>query len=85
MLGFPGKVGMDGSKVFEAFNQGRLADIRAYCETDVVNTYLVYLRFEQMRGRITPAQCEQEEMLVRETLEDNGAPHWQEFLEHWIG
>lgn len=85
MLGFPGKVGMDGSKVFEAFNQGRLADIRAYCETDVVNTYLVYLRFEQMRGRITPAQCEQEELLVRETLEAADAPHWQEFLEHWIG
>ena len=31
---------------------GELARIRHYCETDVLNTYLVYLRFELMRGAL---------------------------------
>ncbi len=43
-------MGMDGSKVWEAYQQGQLAAIRDYCETDVVNTYLMYCRFQLMRG-----------------------------------
>ena len=38
LAGFPGKLGMDGSQVWDAFRAGRLADIRNYCETDVFNT-----------------------------------------------
>ena len=38
LCGFPGKLGMDGSKVWEAWSQGRADEVRAYCETDVVNT-----------------------------------------------
>lgn len=85
LLGFPGKLGMDGSKVFGAYREGRLNEIRAYCETDVVNTWLVYLRFELMRGRLTPKQHEDEERRVREYLETNEAPHWAEFLDGWVG
>jgi predicted PolB exonuclease-like 3'-5' exonuclease len=85
LLGFPGKLGMDGSKVFGAYRDGRLDEIRAYCETDVVNTWLVYLRFELMRGRLTPKQHEAEEQLVRDYLEAHEAPHWGEFLEGWAG
>ncbi len=50
LIGFPGKLGMDGSKVWDAYQQGKLAEIRNYCETDVVNTYLVFARFQLMRG-----------------------------------
>ena len=32
---------------------GELTRIRRYCETDVLNTYLVFLRFQLMRGRLT--------------------------------
>ncbi|MES0874444.1 3'-5' exonuclease [Sinimarinibacterium thermocellulolyticum] len=85
LLGFPGKLGMDGSKVFDAYREGRLSEIRAYCETDVVNTYLVYLRFERMRGRLTPMQHEAEERRLREVLEASAAPHWAEFLDAWVG
>lgn len=83
LLGFPGKLGMDGSKVFDAYQAGELAGIRAYCETDVLNTWLVYLRFELMRGRLTPAELEGEETRIREFLEASDAPHWLEFLEAW--
>ncbi|MGA7180493.1 MAG: 3'-5' exonuclease [Thiobacillaceae bacterium] len=83
LCGFPGKLGMDGSKVWEAYEQGRLAEICDYCETDVMNTYLVWLRFEQMRGSLTPdaygAECER----ARAELEKSSAPHWQQFLAAW--
>jgi hypothetical protein len=49
MCGFPGKLGMDGSQVWHAFQDGRIEEIRNYCETDVVNTYLLYCRFQLMR------------------------------------
>ena len=45
VLGFPGKFGVDGSQVAPMFDEGRIEEIRDYCETDVLNTYLVYLRY----------------------------------------
>jgi 3'-5' exonuclease len=83
LLGLPGKLGMDGSQVWDAYQAGRLAEIRNYCETDVVNTYLVFLRFQAMRGTVTAdehrAQCD----VVRSTLARSAEPHWQQFLSHW--
>ncbi|MGH8443650.1 MAG: 3'-5' exonuclease [Solimonas sp.] len=84
LLGLPGKLGMDGSKVFDAYRAGDLPGIRAYCETDVVNTWLVYLRFELMRGRLTHEQHQQEEERVRAFLDASPAPHWGEFAEAWV-
>jgi predicted PolB exonuclease-like 3'-5' exonuclease len=83
LIGFPGKLGMDGSKVWEAYQQGRLAEIRNYCETDVVNTYLVFIRFQLMRGHLTRAQYEQECALVRSTLAQQQGTHWQHYLAAW--
>src|SRR4051812_24237293 len=83
LLGLPGKLGMDGSQVWDAYQAGRLPEIRNYCETDVVNTYLVFLRFQAMRGTLTHDQCRAQYDLVRATLEKSGEAHWQEFLTHW--
>ena len=83
LLGLPGKLGMNGSQVWTAFQEGRVADIVNYCETDVVNTYLVFLRFQAMRGTLTAEQHAVQTALVRATLERSGAPHWQEFLARW--
>ena len=52
ILGFPGKMGMSGSKVWDQYSSGQIKNIRDYCETDVLNTYCVYLRFELIRGVI---------------------------------
>ena len=85
LCGFPGKLGMDGSKVYEAFQAGRLEEIRQYCETDVMNTYLLYCRFQKMRGGFTEAEYEQEIAFVKATL-GNLAPaeqHWSEYLQAW--
>jgi hypothetical protein len=83
LMGLPGKLGMDGSAVWGAYQDGRLEDIWRYCETDVVNTHLVYLRFQLMRGALTPAQHDTQVKSVRTALEKTGQPHWQEFLSRW--
>jgi predicted PolB exonuclease-like 3'-5' exonuclease len=83
LLGLPGKLGMDGSQVWDAYQAGRIAEIRNYCETDVVNTYLVFLRFQAMRGTISADQHQVQCDLVRSTLARGAEPHWQEFLSHW--
>ena len=83
LIGLPGKLGMDGSKVWEAYGRGELAAIRNYCETDVVNTYLVYLRFQLMRGYLSPENYQREVGLVRTTLSAANEAHWREFMARW--
>ncbi len=83
LMGLPGKLGMDGGAVWGAWLDGQIDAIRDYCETDVVNTYLVYLRFQKMRGNLTPAAHEQEVAVVRDHLAALDAAHWREFLAAW--
>ena len=83
LMGLPGKLGMKGAGGWDAYQAGRVADIRNYCETDVVNTYLVFLRFQQMRGALTPEQHKAQCEVVRSTLGKSAEPHWKEFLSRW--
>jgi len=83
LMGLPGKLGMEGGAVWEAWQAGEVDAIRDYCETDVVNTYLVYLRFQKMRGHLNAAMHDAELTVVREHLASLGAPHWREFLAAW--
>lgn len=83
LLGFPGKLGMDGSQVWEAFLAGRIADIRNYCETDAANTYLVFLRFQRLRGVLDEEHYRREVELARAALAKSADPHWREFVARW--
>lgn len=83
LLGLPGKLGMAGGKVWSAFQAGEIGAIRDYCETDVVNTYLVFLRFQLMRGVLDRAAHERECAVVRGALEKLPGAHWAEFLAAW--
>ncbi len=83
MLGFPGKMGMDGSKVWDNYLEGNIEGIRNYCETDVLNTYLVFLRYELMRGLKSMTAYETECERVRDMLQEDGYPHLLEFLSAW--
>lgn len=85
LLGLPGKLGMDGSRVWLRYRQGELEAIRHYCETDVLNTYLIYLRFELIRGRLNEDAYNIECELVRESLAREDKPHLNEFLRAWAG
>jgi predicted PolB exonuclease-like 3'-5' exonuclease len=83
LCGLPGKLGMDGSKVWQAWREGKIEAIRDYCETDVANTYLLYLRFQRMRGALSAAEHEKETALFRSFLAEQKAAHWKEFSGAW--
>lgn len=81
MLGFPGKMGMSGAKVWEQYSEGQIKNIRDYCETDVLNTYCVYLRFELIRGTINQEEYHQHISQLKAYLStEHEKKHLQEFL-----
>jgi predicted PolB exonuclease-like 3'-5' exonuclease len=80
LLELPNKMGCSGDKVWDAYQAGQLPAIRNYCETDVLNTYLVYLRFEFMRGRLDSAALKGEQQRVRDVLQASTERHHAQFL-----
>ena len=85
LLGLPGKLGFSGDQVWDAWLAGNLVGIRQYCETDVLNTYLIHMRFEMMRGRITKERYAEELERVKTLLRAGKEPHFAEFLRAWEG
>jgi 3'-5' exonuclease len=83
LLGYPGKLGFSGDKVWDAYLNGQLLAIRHYCETDVLNTYLIYLRFQFLRGQLDRAALDSELERVRALLRSSNEPHHSEFLKAW--
>ena len=85
LCGFPGKLGMDGSQVYAQYLAGQTNDIQNYCETDVMNTYLMYCRYQKMRGGFTEKEYDAEIEFVQSTLGEltPHTPHWHEYLAAW--
>lgn len=79
MLGLPGKMGMSGAHVWDAYQAGEIESIRNYCETDVLNTYLVYLHFERMRGNLSESNYLDARAECQHSLAASGKPHLIEF------
>lgn len=69
VIGLPGKPNdIDGSEVDKYFREGRIREIADYCESDVVNTYRVWLRYELFCGRLTEAGFEASEKNLEEFI-----------------
>jgi predicted PolB exonuclease-like 3'-5' exonuclease len=83
LAGLPGKIGVGGAKVWETYLAGETASIRDYCEADTVNTYVLYLRYQLLRGLCSRDLYKEEVGLLRKYLEAQGKPHWREFLSLW--
>jgi len=83
LLGFPGKLGMSGDQVWERYRAGELAAIRDYCEADALNTYLIYLRFQLVRGVLDESGYRGELERLEAKLEGAEGAHLQEFLTVW--
>jgi len=85
LCGFPGKLGMDGSQVYAQYLAGQTDHIQNYCETDVMYTYLMYCRYQKMRGGFTEKEYDAEIEFVQSMLGEltPHAPHWQEYLAAW--
>jgi hypothetical protein len=83
LLGLPGKLGMAGNKVWGCYQAGELQRIRDYCDSDVLNTYLIYLRLAQIRGQLVETQYLEELARVRAYLAASEAAHLSAFLASW--
>lgn len=75
VMGLPGKPDdIDGSEVDKYFREGRIRAIAEYCESDVVNTYRVWLRYKLFCGRLTEAGFEVSEKNLEEFMRLRNAP-----------
>jgi 3'-5' exonuclease len=88
ITGLPGKYTIAGEDVEYLFRQERLKEINQYCITDVLQTYLLFLRVELLRGKITASGYEDAISSARENLSKRGASAGAdnfllEFLERW--
>jgi 3'-5' exonuclease len=78
VMGLPGKPdGIDGGEVERYFHEGRIKEIAAYCEGDVINTYRVWLRYLLFRGELTIAGHEASEANLDDFIKAriNAKPH----------
>lgn len=86
LCGLPGKIGMDGSAVLQEYNKGNILCIMNYCEIDALNTYLLYLRFDLVRGLINLNQYNEQKNNIYNYLisnNDNNHQHLVEFCNNW--
>jgi hypothetical protein len=78
IMGLPGKPeDIDGGEVEKYFQEGRIREIADYCESDVVNTYRVWLRYELFRGKLSDIAFQASETNLSEFIKSRSAakPH----------
>ena len=83
VTGLPGKPsGINGAEVDKYFREGRLREIADYCESDIVNTYRVWLRHELFRGTLTHAGQRVGEAILQEFIDTriSTKPHLRELI-----
>lgn len=87
IMGIPGKLTTDGSQVADLFDSGKIKEIRDYCETDVINTYLLYLNFQVHSGSLSKEnflKCNVDLMdYLKSFKNDESKKHFCEFLDQW--
>ncbi len=83
LAGLPGKTGLSGAGVWPEYLAGGIERIRNYCEMDCANTYLLWLRFQRMRGVFTAEHYKRECAQFRDWIGKQDASYWREFLKRW--
>ncbi len=84
-FGIAGKFGVDGSKVAAMMDAGQIDEIRHYCETDVLNTYLVYLRYQLHTGTLSKPgyNAAVTDVISFIDAEKENRPYLNDFMEAW--
>jgi 3'-5' exonuclease len=88
VMGLPGKgEGIGGAMVERYYRDGRIKEIAEYCETDVINTYRVWLRYQLFRGGVTSEQFKASERDLEAYVKERIAskPHLVGFFDCGIG
>jgi predicted PolB exonuclease-like 3'-5' exonuclease len=89
LSGIPGKLDCDGEQVYRLSLEGRLGEIVAYNECDVLTTYLVWLRCIYVSGHISAEEYKTEQSELRRLIVDEHTAgrgeHLMRFLDRWDG
>ncbi len=72
MAGLPGKYDVSGDQVTDLYYAGELDKIREYCQSDVLNTYWLFLKYELLRGTLTLEDYYRFITTMRDKLPDLG-------------
>jgi 3'-5' exonuclease len=83
VMGLPGKpTGMSGSDVDRYHREGRIREIADYCESNVLNTYRVWLRYELFRGGLSYEGFRRSEDNLMQFIaaRGNSKPHLTEMI-----
>jgi predicted PolB exonuclease-like 3'-5' exonuclease len=83
VVGLPGKAdGMTGADVDRYYREGRIKEIAEYCESDVLNTYRVWLRYELFRGGLTYEDFRKSEDNLTQFIaaRGNSKPHLSDMI-----
>ncbi len=88
LIGLPGKYTIAGEDVESLFRQGRLKEINQYCMTDVLQTFLLFLRVELLRGKLDTNGYREAVTAAREDLMQRASSAGSEnflldFLQRW--
>jgi predicted PolB exonuclease-like 3'-5' exonuclease len=85
LLGKPGKMTIQGDKVYELYQAGKVQEINDYCTFDTLDTYFVFLRTRVIAGELTLEQEHQAVARAKEWLTAKKAefPALQQYLENW--
>lgn len=87
LYGFPGKTCITGNMVGELARNDEWDKVSIYCESDVLNTWLIYLRWQRLTGKISSSDYDAWVAQTRDFLstktEADGAIRHHLFLENW--
>jgi 3'-5' exonuclease len=73
VMGLPGKPdGMTGAEVEKCYRDGHIKQIAEYCESDLLNTYRVWLWYELFRGRLSDPEFQGSEANLVEFVKARG-------------
>lgn len=86
LIGLPGKYTIAGEDVEYLYRQGRQKEINQYCMTDVLQTYLLFLRVELLRGKLDKTAYDETIAATRDDLMQRaGSAGADNFLLDFLG
>jgi hypothetical protein len=82
-LHLPGKITASGDQVWDLYLEDKVEEIRNYCDLDVLNTYLIFIHYQAMIGRISKEEHSTKIHQLKKQLSNTEKQHFQSFLAAW--
>ena len=87
LYGLPGKTAVDGSMVGALVAADDWKTLSIYCESDVMNTWLIYLRWLRLSGKLSSPSFEhwQQQSIdyLQSFTQEDGTVRHQDFIADW--